>query len=61
MGSDDEDEDDNEKTKQEVQKHISDHTGLYFFRTIIDDVPLSADGTENDIEITCVELWGECI
>ncbi|KAI9886010.1 MAG: hypothetical protein M1823_002177 [Watsoniomyces obsoletus] len=57
MGPENEDEDDNEKTEQEVQKHLSDQTGPYFLRTIVDDIPLSADGTGHGIDITCVELW----
>ena len=33
-------------------------TGPYVLRTLIEDLPLSADGDRDDIEITCVEFLG---
>ena len=33
-------------------------TGPYVFRSLFDDVPLSADGDRDDIEISCVEFLG---
>ena len=33
-------------------------TGPYILRSLIDSVPLNGDGAEEDISITCVELYG---
>lgn len=33
-------------------------TGPYVLRSLLEDLPLSADGDRNDIEITCVEFLG---
>lgn len=33
-------------------------TGPFVLRTLLDDVPLSADGDRDDIEIRCVEFLG---
>jgi hypothetical protein len=33
-------------------------TGPYVFRTLLDNVPLAADGNGDDIEINCVEFLG---
>jgi len=30
----------------------------YVLREVIDDIPLSADGPEDNVFITCVEYWG---
>jgi vacuolar protein sorting-associated protein 3 len=36
-------------------------TGSYILRNLIQDVALSADGQDENIRITCVELWGTMI
>ena len=33
-------------------------TGPYVLRTLLQDIPLSADGNGDDIEINCVEFLG---
>jgi hypothetical protein len=33
-------------------------TGPYILRSLLEDLPLSADGDRDDIEITCVEFLG---
>ena len=33
-------------------------TGPYVLRNLLEDLPLSADGDRDDIEITCVEFLG---
>lgn len=33
-------------------------TGPYVFHSLLDDLPLSADGDRDDIEINCVEFLG---
>jgi len=33
-------------------------TGPYVLRSLLQDVPLSADGRDDDIEINCVEFLG---
>ena len=33
-------------------------TGPYTLRSLMEDVPLSAEGQETQITITCVEYWG---
>lgn len=35
-----------------------DSNGAYVLRELIRDVPLSADGEDKDVYITCVEAWG---
>lgn len=32
--------------------------GPYVLRTLLDDVPLSADGSQSDVKINCVEYLG---
>ncbi len=34
-------------------------TGHFVLRSLIEDVPLSAEGEKDDIEINCVEFLGE--
>ena len=34
-------------------------SGTYILRSLVQDVPLSADGEASDFWITCVELWGK--
>lgn len=33
--------------------------GPFVLRSLLDNVPLSADGTEEDIHINCVDYYGE--
>lgn len=42
-----------------TQQDLSAQTGSYTLHSIISRVPLSADGQDTDIRITCVEFWGE--
>jgi vacuolar protein sorting-associated protein 3 len=35
-------------------------TGPFVLRSLLEDVPLSAEGGNDDIEINCVEFLGEC-
>lgn len=55
-----EDKDDGETGEDVVTAVKVEETGPYFLRTLIDKVQLSADGSDSDVSITCVELWGEC-
>lgn len=32
--------------------------GPYVLRALLDEVPLSQDGTQGDIKINCVDHWG---
>ncbi|KKY15838.1 putative tgf beta receptor associated protein 1 [Diplodia seriata] len=34
-------------------------TGSYTLRKLLSDIPLSADGNDQDVRITCVEFWNE--
>lgn len=41
------------------QRHDTDpQTGPFVLRTLLDDLPLSAEGDRDDIEINCVEFLG---
>ena len=33
--------------------------GPFILRPLLDQVPLSADGSQDDIKINCVEYWGK--
>lgn len=33
--------------------------GPFVLRSLLDDVPLSADGSQNDVKINCVEYYGK--
>ena len=52
--NDPEDVSDPSKRKRRVQEN-----GPYVLRSLIEDLPLSADGDRTDIEINCVEFLGE--
>jgi len=42
-----------------VKKGTAFHeTGTHILRSLVEEVPLSADGEASDVSITCVELWG---
>ena len=43
-----------EVTERETASYVR---GTYTLRSLVEDVPLSADGEASDIWITCVELW----
>ncbi|TAQ85679.1 hypothetical protein B7494_g5991 [Chlorociboria aeruginascens] len=40
------------------RRRIAPETGPYVLRSLLEDLPLSADGDRDDIEITCVEFLG---
>jgi hypothetical protein len=40
------------------RKRKAPENGPYVLRSLIEDVPLSADGDRTDIEINCVEFLG---
>lgn len=53
-------EDDNDDKEPYCSNATDDEqTGPYFLESVLDEVQLSADGSESDIGITCVEYWGE--
>jgi hypothetical protein len=35
-------------------------TGPFVLRALLEDLPLSAEGDRDDIEISCVEFLGNC-
>ena len=35
--------------------------GPFVLRQLLDNIPLSADGTEEDIRINCVDYYGEIL
>lgn len=40
------------------RKRPAPETGPFVLRTLLEDVPLSAEGDQDDIEINCVEFYG---
>lgn len=38
-----------------------DEVGPYVLRPLLDSVPLSEDGSQEDIQINCVEYYGACV
>lgn len=40
------------------RKGVNAETGPYVLRTLLEDVPLSAEGDQDDIKINCVEVLG---
>ena len=36
-------------------------TGPFVLRPLLQDVPLSAEGTDQDIKINCVDYHGKCL
>ena len=42
----------------EAPQSSADNNGAYVLRDLMRDVPLSADGGDEHIYITCVEAWG---
>jgi hypothetical protein len=41
------------------RKLTASETGPFVLRSLLEDVPLSAEGDNDDIEINCVEFLGE--
>ena len=41
------------------RRRVSPPTAPYLFRPLLEHVPLSADGSDDDARITCVEYWSE--
>ncbi|KAF2843733.1 hypothetical protein M501DRAFT_914795, partial [Patellaria atrata CBS 101060] len=46
------------ESSQKAAAELS-QSGSYILRSLVEDVPLSADGQATDVRITCVELWNE--
>ena len=40
------------------KRKLPPETGPYVLRSVIEDLPLSAEGDRDDIEINCVEFLG---
>ena len=40
------------------RKRRAPETGPFVLRSLLEDVPLSAEGDQDDIEINCVEFFG---
>ena len=59
MKSNGDDKDDDETGAESAEIQAFNQTGPYFLRSLIDNVPLSSDETGQDVEITCVELYGK--
>ena len=57
MDSDQNDEDDS--SGRRVVPDKAEQAGPYFLRTLIDNIQLLADESDAEVEITCVEFWGE--
>ncbi|KAI9832313.1 MAG: hypothetical protein M1826_001999 [Phylliscum demangeonii] len=55
MDSDTKDEETN-KMAQVIEDEAK-RAGPYFLRPLLEKVPVSADGSDSGVEITCVELW----
>ena len=53
------DEGDDETGGESAEVHAFNQTGPYFLRSLIENIPLSSDETGQDVEITCVELYGK--
>lgn len=44
-----------------AQRRTGTETGPFVLRSLLEDLPLSADGDRDDIEIKCVEFLGICL
>ena len=49
------------QSSAEASTNNNANDGAYVLRDLIRDVPLSADGEDKDVYITCVETWGVCV
>jgi hypothetical protein len=47
-----------EVSSSRTRPRTSLETGPYVLRSLLEDLPLSADGDRDDIEINCVEFLG---
>ena len=45
---------------QKRRKLMAPETGPFVLRSLLEDLPLSAEGHRDDIEINCVEFLGNC-
>ncbi|KFA78099.1 hypothetical protein S40288_05685 [Stachybotrys chartarum IBT 40288] len=46
-----------EEPAPSLAQQLRQEDGPYVLRALLDDVPLSADGSQDDIKITCVDYW----
>jgi hypothetical protein len=53
-----EEKDSEELSSSKKRKQTIRETGPYVLRSLLEDVPLSAEGDRDDIEINCVEFLG---
>lgn len=49
-----------EETSSRKRKRAAPETGPFVLRSLLQEVPLSAEGDRDDIEINCVEFLGTC-
>ena len=49
------------RVSRKRKRKPSSSTGPYILRSLVEDVPLTAEEDATDIQITCVELWGQCM
>jgi hypothetical protein len=49
---------DPEKASLKKRQHPAPETGPFVLRSLLEDLPLSAEGDRDDIEINCVEFLG---
>lgn len=47
-----------EESSSKKRKRTALETGPFVLRTLLEDLPLSAEGNGNNIEINCVEFLG---
>jgi hypothetical protein len=47
-----------EDPSSKKRKHAAPETGPFVLRTLLEDLPLSAEGNGDGIEINCVEFLG---
>lgn len=50
-----------EKDPEALRRRESPETGPYVLRTLLQELPLSAEGNRDHIEINCVEVLGTFI
>jgi hypothetical protein len=48
-----------EKKELRERRGIAPQTGPFVLRSLLEDVPLSAEGNRDDIRINCVEFLGK--
>jgi len=53
-----EEKDSDELSSSKKRKRADVETGPYVLRSLLEDVPLSAEGNDDSFEITCVEFLG---